>query len=406
MALSRMYNYEVPTLYAKIVDDMREAQTADGLIPDIVPEYTVFQGPFRDSPTWGSDYILAPWFMYRHYGDLRVLEDHYASMHRYMKYLASKSQGSLLSHGLADWADLGAENYPNSHTPIPLVETAQYYCDARTMQRIAAALGKAEDAARFGRLAAEIKKAFNKAFFHADRNTYGNNTQTANAMPLALGMVASQNERSVFNSLLGDIRAQGNQITSGCSGMRWLLRALADRGRSNVLYDVFNTTDRPGYGYQIKQGATAMTEAWDARRDASWNHDMFGQIEEWFYHDLAGIQIDLPRTGSKRVTIKPAAITNLTWVKAHHDSVFGRIVSQWKREGDQLTMNVVIPANVMATVCVPTDDPTGVQESERPAEQAEGVTLVRQESGAAVFEVESGAYHFVSQTNRGGVAKE
>lgn len=25
-----------------------------GLIPDIAPEYTVFEGGFRDSPEWGS----------------------------------------------------------------------------------------------------------------------------------------------------------------------------------------------------------------------------------------------------------------------------------------------------------------------------------------------------------------
>lgn len=396
MAFSRMYNYAVPTLYTKIVDDMREAQTDDGLIPGIVPEYTIFEGAFRDSPTWGSDCILVPWFLYQHYGDRRVMQSHYATMNRYMDYLASKSQGNLLSHGLADWADTGP-HYPYSHTPVPLVETAQYYCDAETMQQIATRLGKADDAARFAELAAKIKQAFNEEFFHPDSNSYGDNTQTANAMPLAFAMVGAGRERSVLENLLGDIRDRGNEITCGCTGFRWLLRVLADRGHSELIYDVFNNMDRPGYGYQIKQGATAMTEAWDAKKDVSWNHDMLGQIEEWFYHDLAGIQIDLSRSGSDRLKIKPAVIGDLTWVKSHHDSVFGRIESNWTRTGNTLTMDVSIPANTTALVYVPTSDPANVREGENPVAEAEGVKQLRQEAGAVVLEVGSGDYRFVAQ---------
>lgn len=397
MAFSRMYNFDLLTLYTKVVDDMREAQTDDGLIPDIAPEYTVFQGAFRDSPAWGSDYILVPWYMYQRYGDLQVLKNHYASMNRYMVYLGSKSQGNLLSHGLADWADVGPK-YPYSHTPIPLVESAQYYCDAHIMAQIAVLLGKADDASRFEQLATAIKSAFNRGFFHADRNIYGEGTQTANAMPLALGMVGSDHDQAVLDNLLGNIRDR-NQITSGCVGTRWLFRVIADRGYSDVLFNVFNNTDQPGYGYQIKQGATALTEAWDARRRDSWNHDMLGQIEEWFYHDLAGIQIDLHQTGSNRLTIKPAVVGDLTWVKAHYDSVLGRIESEWKREGDTVVMDVFIPANITATVYVPTGDPdpASVQEGGRPAKQAEGVRLLHLESDAVALEVDSGRYRFVTR---------
>ena len=59
----------LPAFYAKICDDMREAQTADGLVPDIAPEYTVFPGGFRDSPEWGSAYVIDPWHVYQMYGD-------------------------------------------------------------------------------------------------------------------------------------------------------------------------------------------------------------------------------------------------------------------------------------------------------------------------------------------------
>ena len=54
-----------------------EAQTAEGLVPDIAPEYTVFAGGFRDSPEWGSAVVLSPWLAYSHYGDRGILAAHY-----------------------------------------------------------------------------------------------------------------------------------------------------------------------------------------------------------------------------------------------------------------------------------------------------------------------------------------
>jgi alpha-L-rhamnosidase len=49
-----MYNYDCARFYAKIANDMREAQLDNGLVPDIAPEYVVFDGGFRDSPEWGA----------------------------------------------------------------------------------------------------------------------------------------------------------------------------------------------------------------------------------------------------------------------------------------------------------------------------------------------------------------
>jgi alpha-L-rhamnosidase len=47
-------------------------------------------------------------------------------------------------------------------------------------------------------------------------------------------------------------------------------------------------------------------------------------------------------------------------VKAHHESPYGRISSEWKRNGKKLTMDVTIPANTTATVFVPGESPREV----------------------------------------------
>ena len=74
MGPSILYNYDAEQFFEKIVMDTAEAQLSNGLVPDVCPEYTVFRGPYRDSPEWGSSTVILPWMLYRWRGDVRVLE--------------------------------------------------------------------------------------------------------------------------------------------------------------------------------------------------------------------------------------------------------------------------------------------------------------------------------------------
>jgi len=99
---------------------------------------------------------------------------------------------------------------------------------------------------------------------------------------------------------------------------------------------------------------------------------MLGQIMEWFYHDLAGIQNGPGSPGFKQVLIRPQAR------RRHHvdpgavHSIRGKIVSDWKREGDKFALKVSIPANTTATVFVPAKTSAGVTESGKPASSKPG----------------------------------
>ena len=84
-----MFNYDVPAFYAKIVNDMSEAQTDEGMIPSIAPEFIIHPGDFRDSPEWGSAFVIVPWRVYQMYGDRSLLEKHYEGMKRYVTYLVT-----------------------------------------------------------------------------------------------------------------------------------------------------------------------------------------------------------------------------------------------------------------------------------------------------------------------------
>jgi alpha-L-rhamnosidase len=83
-------------------------------------------------------------------------------------------------------------------------------------------------------------------------------------------------------------------------------------------------------------------------------------------------------------------------VKANYESVYGQISSSWKREGENLTLNITVPPNTTALVYVPADKVEKITESAKPVIRAEGVRFIRKEDGTAVFELKSGIYSFYS----------
>ena len=390
-----MYNYDVPTFYAKIARDMSEAQLANGMMPDIAPEYVVFDGGFRDSPEWGSACVITPWQVYQMYGDHTLLAQHYEAMKRYVDYLKSTAKDSIVTHGLGDWYDIGPGGPGESKlTSKGLTATAIYYQDLVILKEAAALLGKTDEARQFEEQALAVKQAFNQKFFNADKNQYDRNSQTANAMPLVLGLVPEDRRAAVLDGLVAQIRAGGNRVTAGDVGFNYLMRALSDGGQGNVLYDMLIRDDGPGYAYQLKKGATSLTEAWDTNPGSSQNHCMLGHIEEWFYRGLGGIVPDPTGPGFRKIIIQPQAVGDLRAANVAYDSPYGRIVSNWTREGNKLSMNVIIPANATATVFVPARNAAGVTESGKPASKAIGVKFLRMENGAAVYAVASGCYQF------------
>jgi hypothetical protein len=112
-----------------------------------------------------------------------------------------------------------------------------------------------------------------------------------------------------------------------------------------------NHENVPGYGFQLKYGVTTLTEQWDPRKGNSWNHFMMGQIDEWFYRSLAGIEPILP--GFKEFTITPQIPGDLSWVRANHTCLYGNIKVDWKRNGNHFELNIAVPVNTRATVILP-----------------------------------------------------
>lgn len=355
-----MFNYGVKGLYEKTLDDIGEAQLDDGLIPSIAPEYVAFvdeQGrstAFRDSPEWGSAVILSAWAAYQFYGSTQPLEEHYDAMRRYLRFLQGRTTDHMLSYGLGDWYDIGPESPGESQlTGKALTATATYYQDLQSMRSIATLLGKVEDAESFATEAALVKEAFNRKLFHAETSEYDRGSQTANAMPLVVGLVPEDRRAAVLAHLVQNIHDHKEHVTAGDIGFHYVVRALTDGGRSDVLYAMLARTDSPSYGYQLSRGATTLTEAWDTNPHSSQNHFMLGHAEEWFYRGLAGIDFDMSRSDPRRIVIHPAFVSHVPDASAHFDSVLGRIESSWKKTAAGALIEVSIPVGSQATIELP-----------------------------------------------------
>lgn len=355
MQNSIQYRYDMLDFYRKTVHDMEVSQWDNGCIPTIAPMYVMFANGFEDTPEWGSAFIICPWYAYLWYGDKSLISDHYPAMCRYIDYLTSRADKHIVAYGLGDWYDIGPGPLGRSQlTSNGLTATAIYYYDVVLMSKMAALLGKSSDAERFTSLAADIKKAFNEKYFDASRGLYDRNSQTANAMPLYIGLVEEQNRDRVLQSLVDEIKGRNYALTAGDVGYRFVVQTLQNAGLGDVIYKMNCRSDVPGYGWQLAHGATSLTESWQAFGYVSNNHLMLGHLMEWLYGGLAGIRQTEESVAFEHILIKPQIVPEVGHVNAFLAVKAGKIASSWKLEKDgSLSVYVSVPERCDARVLVP-----------------------------------------------------
>ena len=401
VAPALLFNDDLASLYRATAQNIADSQSDDGSVPTIAPQYTHF-GPryaiYDDSPEWGSATILGPWQQFRMTGDSTLLREHYDSMVHYLNYLQSRATNGIVAYGLGDWYDIGP-NDPgvSQNTTLGVTGTLMLYEDAAAMAKIAKLLGRNDDAVHFTNLADNENDAFQKRFFHPLDGKYDTGSQTANAMPLDLGIVAPGSKATVLANLIANIQAHNDHGTSGEVGYPSLVRALLNNGRSDVLLAMLLRTDPPSYGSQLAAGATSLTEAWDANPRHSQDHFMLGAADEWFYRGLAGIDIDFSRANpAQRITISPTVLPGITSASATYQTTFGQITSSWRTTGNTLTLNVNLPAGASATLHLPGEPAAAITESGTPSSNARGVTRISHTDDEVTFQLSSGQYHFQS----------
>jgi alpha-L-rhamnosidase len=390
---SMHYNFDIHKLYRKIVTDMMDSQLENGLVPDIAPEYVPFGGGFRDSPEWGSASVFIPWQLYKWYGDKDVLKTAYPMMKRYVDYLGEKANNNILEYGLGDWYDLGPKHPGEAQlTPKAVTATSIYYYDLKLVAMAAKLLGHNRDIKKYDDIAANVKSSFLEKYYNPETGVCSTASQTAYAMPLYTGILPESDKELVLSNLVESIKENDYALTSGDVGYHFLVRVLSENGFSDVLYKMNNRSDRPGYGYQLKMGATSLTESWAALADVSNNHMMLGHLMEWFYAGLGGIYQDKNSIAYENIIIAPKPVGDIKWVKCSYNSTKGTISSEWGIEENTFTLDIEVPNKASAKVVVPVEYKSIIKVIDLASQREKRI-----DKNESDLELEAGTYRIIAR---------
>jgi alpha-L-rhamnosidase len=410
-----MINFNTASFWAKWLDDIKDSQKPNGDIPVISPMH--MRDRFDMWPNWKSTYALVAWYLYEFYGDEKVLADHYDGIEKLVEFLGTWANGHIIQEGLGDHMEAdrlsGVSNFLPVRTPVDVTSTAVYYYDAWILAQAAQILGKTNDYNTYSNLANQIKDAFNNEFFNPQTNQYSTGSQTSNSMSLQYGLVPEGMEGVVLDNLVDDIMNENEgHLSTGIIGTNALEQVLGKSGRADVMYAIATKTTFPSWGYSISLGATTVWENWGGVGDRSLNMKMLGSTEIFFISDLAGIKkpdYTLPgemTPAFKKNIIRPYIPDDLTYAKASYKSLYGTIVSDWKKEDNGVfTFSVTVPPNTTADIHVPkinynTTD-WAIQEKQGVCWQSgawvpntPGITLGMEQGEYIVFQAGSGEYRF------------
>jgi len=387
--------YDLSQFGRKVAHDIRDSQLPDGKVHTVAPDYAVFQGPFQYTPEWGASATLVPWYTYKWYGDLRVLQENYACMKGFVDYMHQTSTDLVPIAGLGDWYDYGhgQELGPSRFTPTELTAMATFADCARVVSEAAAALGNQSDAKKYAELVNQIRAKFNVKFAQSPTEyKHSGSPQTANAIALVAGLVPVEKQRSVLDGIIADMEQRGWLQTAGDVGFHYLVRALADWGRDDAIFNMLARKQLGSYQYLANAGWTSLPESWNAFRHYSMNHCMLGHIQEWFSQNLVGIKQAEGSVGYQHIQFQPVVDGPITSASGTLQCPYGEIACAWERKGELLGVMVTVPVNTEADLLLPANWAAAeIRESGKPIE-----SLVHPTTNGALARLTlgSGRYHF------------
>lgn len=220
-------------------------------------------------------------------------------------------------------------------------------------------------------------------------------SQIANAYALAFGLVPAAQVDAVADYVVSLRNAMG------VSTFNYLLDALHAAGRDDAFITAITDARRPGYANILQQGATFTWESWDARQTGdSESHGFGSTVLKTLQEDVLGVRVVAP--GAAHVDVATPAITPMR-ASGVVVTQRGRIPISWNRSAPgRFSLDVTIPANVIATLHVPAASVAAVSDGRRKLTDDPGVTSVHAAGGEVVLTVGSGHYQLNVPPRRSG----
>lgn len=377
-SLGESFLFDNERLYCKWMRDIYESQREDGVFSDVAP---AFWNYYNDDVTWPAALPFTCDMLYRQFGNKQPIINSYPYIKRWIEHVIGEytREGVITKDKYGDWCvppeklDMIHSQDPARKTDGSLISTAYVIRCLQLLEEFAALQGLDSEAANWKSQREEMSKAFNKKFLHIKRGTsvrpghvlypdsvfYGNNTATANLLPLAFGLVPDDCKDDVVKNIVENIIIKNKEhVSCGVIGISWLMRMLSENGFADVAYLLATQKTYPSWGYMAENGATTIWELWNGDKANpkmnSGNHVMLlGDLLTWCYQNLGGI-----RNGNgvayKHIILKPDFnIQDCGHANVSYQTPYGKVVSNWKKTLQQLSWDVEVPCNTTAEVHLP-----------------------------------------------------
>jgi alpha-L-rhamnosidase len=354
---------DVQAFFRKWLQDLRDAQSPEGILPPVAPVLPVFSLLTDGNSGWADAAFICAHEIYRSYGDKQILRDQLNCCIRYMTYLAAhKVKDHIRGHpavdawgGFGDWlAKDGGKGNVQGRTPKDLIGTAFYYNNAKLLAEFHQILDDPEAAKPWAALASEIRKAFQKRFLTSE-GVPVIDTQTASVLALHFDLLEPDQAAATGKFLAKLVRDNGNQLNTGFLGTVHLLPALEKSGELELAYKVLECEDYPSWLFPVKNGATTIWERWDGWTPEggfqdpcmnSFNHYAYGAVCAWMIESVAGLQPAAP--GYAAICFRPRPGGSLTHAEASLETPQGLAAIGWECDGERLKLELTVPDGIPA----------------------------------------------------------
>lgn len=358
------YNMDTRAFYRKFFNDLRSEQLrAGGAVPNYIPSLGELGGA---ASVWGDVAAFVPAQLYTSFGNLAEMEGYYPMMRDWVEYMHSVDERTggkrLFLNGFqfGDWLALDGitEQSFKGGTEDDYIGSVYYYQSTKLTAQMAERLGYEEDAARYAKLADEIREAVLAEYF-TPVGRLALDTQAAYIIALKFGLY--RDREKVIAQFKERLRKDCYQIKCGFVGAPLLCTTLCENGMEDLAYHFLFQESFPSWLYCVNLGATTIWERWNSLSPDgcvsssgmnSFNHYSYGSVVEFFYSYIAGIRAGEP--GYRTAIIAPTPDMRFRHFNCTYDSVCGRYVSNWRiAEDGMLFLHIEIPFGCRAQVVLP-----------------------------------------------------
>ena len=354
-----LLNFDAANSLAVWLENIRAAQDENGIIPGIVPTggwgYIHPPKGLSSGPAWDSVCVSVPYYVYKFYGDKKIISDNMQMIMRMLMYQCSAAdENGLLDYGHGDWNDPFKRAKGGVFaSPVVLTSSIAGFEAALRAAFLFAEIGRENEAEYARKVADDLKEAIRKNLIDFNTMTVIGECQTSQAMAMESGVFNDDEIEEAGKRLIEIIEKDGFVTTCGAVGLRYIFHALVRINEWDLAYELIVSEKRPCYGSWIRLGATTLLETFpydNGKEVCSQNHHYMGDISSLFIQEITGIKPNPSMKNISEFEISPIFIIKLNSAEGYYDSKYGRLSCTWERYDKGIIMNISVPSGMCGNI--------------------------------------------------------